>query len=141
MTGSDAKVVYVPPGLVDREWPVAGPLLDLARRRFSSKMDLNDLYRDLKSGEQQLWIVLSGKDMKAAMTTLVEPHPKCSVLRVMLLGGRDMRLWRDSALHVIKDAARQLGCKTIEVNARLGWAKHAGKYGFKETARIYELEI
>ena len=135
------STIYVPPEQLDQQWPKVGPLLDLARRRFPRKMDLDHIYDEIKSGGQQLWVVWVGEEMKAAMTTVLETHPKCKVLRVMLLGGRDMRVWRHSALHVIKAAAQRLGCKTIETDARIGWVKHAQKYGFKEIARTYELEI
>jgi len=104
-------------------------------------MDLDDLYNDLKIGEQQLWLVKLQDELKATMTTVLEIYPKRKVLRIMLIGGRDMHLWLQDALHVIKAAAQRLGCKTIEADGRLGWAKHAPRCGFKEIARTYELEI
>jgi hypothetical protein len=52
-----------------------------------------------------------------------------------------MQEWLMPALNVIKDAAKKLGCDTIEADGRLGWAKHAPKCGFKEITRTYELEI
>jgi hypothetical protein len=138
---TDCTVSYVPANLMHLEWDEAAPLLDLACARLSDKMGLDDLFGDIQSGAQQLWVVKVDGKTRAAFTTMVDAHPRCSILRVMLIGGRDMRLWRDNAFRVIKDAAQRLGCKAIEVNARLGWAKYAAEYGFKESARIYELEI
>lgn len=135
------STIYVPPNQLDDVWPIAAPLIDLARRRFSSKMDLEHLHDDIRSGAQQLWLVSRQDSIKAAMTTMVETHPKCKVFRIMLIGGRDMHLWLQDALHVIKAAAQRLGCKSIEADGRLGWVKHAPKCGFKEIARTYELEI
>lgn len=135
------STIYVPPNQLDDVWPIAAPLIDLARRRFSSKMDLEHLHDDIRSGAQQLWLVSQQDSIKAAMTTMVEAHPKCKVFRIMLIGGRDMHLWLQGALHVIKAAAQRLGCKSIEADGRLGWVKHAPKCGFKEIARTYELEI
>jgi hypothetical protein len=134
-------VFYVTLEQLDDEWPAAAPLIELAQRRFNDKMDLADLYDDLKSAKQQLWLVKIGDDLKAAMMTMVEDYPKRRVLRIMLIGGRDMHQWLNRALYVIKDAAQRLGCKTIEADGRLGWIKHAPKCGFKEISRTYELEI
>lgn len=135
------NVLYVLPEQLDQEWDRAGPMLDLARRRFDSKMDLDHLYEDLRKGYQQLWVVKQNGDALAAITTLVETHPKASVFRIMLVGGHNMREWLNPALCVMKDAAKRLGCDTIEANCRLGWGKYAQRYGFKEAARVYELEI
>lgn len=135
------STTYVSPSQLDQIWPSAAPLIDLARRRFSSKMDLEHLRDDIKTGAQQLWLVTRQDKVSAAMTTMVETYPKSKVLRIMLIGGRDMHLWLQDALHVIKAAAQRLGCKTIEADGRLGWAKHAPRCGFKEIARTYELEI
>lgn len=134
------SVVYVPTQQLDHEWDRAAPLIDLARRRFDRKMDLGHLYDDLRKGYQQLWLVKDDGATIAAMTTIVEVYPKAKTLRIMLIGGRNMRQWLHAALCVIKDAAKRLECDTIEADGRLGWTKYAHECGFKEIARIYELE-
>ena len=135
------SVLYVPPSQLDQEWADAGPVIDLARRRFDSKMDLEHLYEDLRKSYQQLWLVKDEGKTVAALVTIVENHPKAKVFRIMLIGGRNMRQWLHDALCVMKDAAKKLDCDTIEADGRLGWTKYAPECGFKEIARTYELEI
>ena len=132
---------YVPAWQLEHVWDEAKPLLELAQRRIAGKMTIDDIHTNLKLSEQQLWMVrVDGKAM-AAITTTLEVHPQCKLMRIMLIGGQKMPLWLDQSLCVIKEAARALGCKTIEADGRLGWAKHAPKCGFKEVTRTYELEI
>ena len=137
----EVGVYYVPPMQLEVEWRNAASLVRLAQKRLEDKMDMDDIYKDIEKGNQQLWMIYKGKRLKAAMVTSVDTHPKCKVFHIMLIGGFDMQEWLMGALNVIKDAAKRLGCKTIEADGRLGWAKHAPKCGFKEITRTYELEI
>ena len=137
----DVGVHYVRPADLHVEWPRAYPLISRAQKRLEDKMDMADIYQDIHNGSQQLWVIDKSGKSKGAVVTAVETHPKCKVLRIMLVGGFDMREWLIPALNVIKDAAKLLDCKTIEADGRLGWAKHAPKCGFKEITRTYELEI
>lgn len=135
------RVLYVLPEQLDQEWVQAGPMLELAQRRLADKMDLQDLYEDFRKGYQQLWAVKDSDTTLAAIATMLDAHPKSSIFRIMMVGGRNMQEWLNPALCVMKDAAKRLGCDTIEANCRIGWGKYAQRYGFKEAARVYELEI
>ena len=134
-------VYYVPRMQLDTEWRNAAPLIRLAQKRIERKASMQDVYDEIERGQNQLWIVKKEGKTTAAMTTTVETHPKETVFKILLIGGFDMQEWLMPALNVIKDAAKKLGCDTIEADGRLGWAKHAPKCGFKEITRTYELEI
>ena len=109
----DVGVYYVPPMQLEAEWRNAASLVRLAQKRLEDKMDMSDVYRNIKSGSQQLWMIYKEERLKAAMVTSVDTHPKCNVFHIMLIGGFDMQEWLMPALDVIKDAAKKLGCKTI----------------------------
>jgi hypothetical protein len=126
---------------LDTEWRNAAPLIRLAQKRIERKASMQDVYDEIERGQNQLWIVRKEDRTTAAMTTTIEQHPRATVFKILLIGGFDMQEWLMPALNVIKDAAKKLGCDTIEADGRLGWAKHAPKCGFKEITRTYELEI
>lgn len=134
-------VYYVPRMQLDTEWRNAAPLIRLAQKRIERKASMQDVYDEIERGQNQLWIIRKEDRTTAAMTTTIETHPKATVFKILLIGGFDMQEWLMPALNVIKDAAKKLGCDTIEADGRLGWAKHAPKCGFKEITRTYELEI
>ena len=134
-------VYYVPPDQLEQEWRNAASLIRLAQKRIERKASMADVYDELESGINQLWVVRKNGKSKAAMTTTVEAHPQATVFKILLIGGFDMQEWLIPALNVIKEAAKRLGCDTIEADGRLGWVKHAPKCGFKEITRTYELEI
>ena len=132
---------YIPPEQLETEWRNVSPLIRLAQKRIERKAAMADVYDELERGINQLWVVKKEGKSRAAMTTTVETHPKATVFKILLIGGFDMQEWLMPALDVIKDAAKKLGCDTIEADGRLGWAKHAPKCGFKEITRTYEMEI
>ena len=132
---------YVPRMQLDTEWRNVAPLIRLAQKRIERKATMADVYDELERGINQLWVVKKEGKSRAAMTTTVETHPQATVFKILLIGGFDMQEWLMPALDVIKDAAKKLGCDTIEADGRLGWAKHAPKCGFKEITRTYEMEI
>ena len=132
---------YIPPQQLETEWRNAAPLIRLAQKRIERKATMADIYDELERGINQMWVVKKEGRSIAAMTTTIEAHPRATVLKILLIGGFNMQEWLMPALNVIKDAAKKLGCDTIEADGRLGWAKHAPKCGFKEITRTYELEI
>ena len=137
----DIGVFYVTPGQLEAEWRNAAPLIRLAQKRVEHKNSMDDVYAELEAKNHQLWVVKKNGVTKAAITTMVERFPQSDVFVIMLIGGFDMQEWYDHALNVMKDAAKRLGCKTLEADCRLGWSKYAKQYGFREVTRTYELEI
>lgn len=126
---------------VDEVWRDAAHLVRLSQKRVESYTGMSDIYEDLLSGEMQLWLVKVEDKLKAAVVTMVEQHPRKSILRVMHVGGFDMKLWLDHLIDALTFAAKRAGCKNILADCRLGWAKKLPLRGWKEAARLYELEI
>lgn len=138
----DVLTYYVPTGSqLDAEWRDVAVLIRLAQKRIDRKASMQDVYDELARGDNQLWVVRRNGTRLAAIVTTVEHHPRSRVFKILLIGGFNMQEWLISALDVMKDAAKMLGCDTIEADGRLGWVKHAPKCGFKEITRTYELEI
>ena len=136
------SVYYVPTGAyLEAEWREVAALIRPAQKRIDRKVSMADIYDELVQAKSQLWVVRKNARPLAAITTMVEQHPRSQVFKILLIGGFNMQEWLIPALDVMKEAAKKLGCDTIEADGRLGWAKHAPKCGFKEVTRTYELEI
>ena len=126
---------------VEDAWRDAATLVRLSQKRVDDYTGMADIYDDLLRGEMQLWTVKIEDKLKAAVVTMVEQHPRKRILRVMHVGGFDMGLWLDPLISALQDGAKQVGCKNIIADCRIGWAKKLPARGWKEAARLYELEI
>lgn len=135
------SVTLVPVGQIDKVWAEASPLIRLSQRRISSYEGMADIYDALQSKKNQLWLVRVEDKLVAAATTVIEKHPRKTVLRILHIGGRDMKLWQMKGLEVLKVAAKYAGCNSIQGDARLGWVRKIPANTFKEISRVYEMEI
>lgn len=126
---------------LDDAWKNAAHLIRLSQKRIDDYEGMADIYDNLASGSQQLWLVSVEDKLRAAMTTVVEQHPRKRILRVLHIGGFDMAIWFEDALTALKVAATRTGCKAIQGDGRLGWVKKVPQYGFKEVTRSYEMEL
>lgn len=100
-----------------------------------------DIYEDLTSGRNMLWLVRVEDKLKAVIVTEIAQHPRRRVWRVLMIGGSGMSEWLDDGIEAMKRAAKLAGCSAIEADGRLGWAKIVPQRGFKEISRAYEMEI
>ena len=135
------SVVLVSPSNLDDAWKSAARMVRLSQKRIEGYEGMADIYDNLANGSQQLWLVKVEDKLKAAMTTVVEQHPRKRILRVLHIGGFDMAIWFEDVLKTLKVAANSAGCKAIQGDGRLGWVKKVPQYGFKEVTRSYEMEL
>ena len=135
------SVTLISPNNLDEAWKNAAHLIRLSQKRIESYEGMADIYDNLASGSQQLWLVTVEDKLKAALTTVVEKHPRKRILRVLHIGGFDMAIWFEDVLKTLKVVATSTGCKAIQGDGRLGWVKKVPQYGFKEVTRSYEMEL
>lgn len=126
---------------VDLVWGIAEPVLALSQRRIARDVGTEDIYVAILAGEIQLWVVAIEDKLKAVLVTEVIQHPRSRILKIMHVAGKDMPMWINEALDTMKRFAVDLHCDRVSADARLGWVKHAPKHGFKETHRVYEMEL
>ena len=135
------SIVLVPINQLDEAWQQAAPLIRLSQKRTSSYEGMEDIYDALAAKKQQLWLVRVEDKLKAAAVTAIEQHPRKRILRILHIGGRDMRMWQMDGLEALKFAAKHSECDAIQGDARLGWVRKIPHNTFKEVSRVYEMEI
>jgi|TARA_R100000951_G_scaffold20775_1_gene17337 hypothetical protein len=126
---------------VDLVWEIAEPVLALSQRRIARDVGTEDIYAAILAGHAQLWVIVSEDTLKAVLVTEIIQHPRSRILKIMHVAGIDMSMWIDEALGTMKRFAVDMDCDRVSADARLGWLKHAPKHGFKETHRVYEMEL
>ncbi len=141
--GKNDKVTlsYVPISELDKWWPVASPMIELARKRYDSQYGLDDVKDAIAKGKAVLWLIMVGSKPRAAMTTSEDQYPRRKVLCIELLGGDAAEDWAEDAVGELARVARAAGYDAIETKARRGWSKMAGKYNFRPVHVAYEMEL
>ena len=120
---------------------VAIPLLRPAIERYERNVTVRDVIEDLILGRSLLWIVFSGDEPIAAITTSVVLYPARETLMIEFMGGEHMALWMDAVLNALKLVAKESKLAAIEADGRSGFSRMAAKNGFTETYRHFEMEI
>lgn len=138
---TDVTLAYVPLDVMDRYWPVAEPMLQLAQVRYDHEYGMEDLKDAVYAGKCRLWLILVEGKPRAAMTTYDEVHPRRTSLLIELLGGEGISEWAEAAVVELSRVARDAGYDAIRTNARSGWIKMAKQYNFTPKHVAYEMEL
>lgn len=114
------------------DWEAAKPYLRAALDRLPTH-SLSDVRADILDRRAQLWFFGD-----AAVVTQVCEYPKMRTLRVWLAGGNLDTLRR--AMPALDDAAREFGCKRIEVDGRKGWSRIMTDYYVERVVLTKEVD-
>lgn len=134
------NISLIPTAEVPNLWMAVLPFLEKATERFSSRYSAIDIYEELLTGQQSLWIAFED-EIVGAWTVRINEYPQNRVLNIEWLGGDDATTWLGPALEVMHNYAEDMGCTLEAAIARPGWKNHAKKLGFRMVAVIYEREV
>lgn len=121
---------------IDAVWGQAKPLIERSIPYAAGKWSMDYIYHSLKDKDMQLWLVLDG-DIVAAAVTQIQNYPTKRVCTVMFAGG-DGQDW-GSCLLEVEQWARTVGCNSIEIWGRKGWERVLPEYSFLHTVIGKEL--
>jgi|TARA_R110000764_G_scaffold74497_1_gene151084 hypothetical protein len=135
------RLVYVPKAEIADYWGIAGPLIELAQRRYSHEYGLEDVRKALDDGRAILWMVQVDGEFMAAMTTTEDNQPRRRTLLIELLGGKNADIWAETLIDELARVGRAAGYDAIETKARLGWMRLAKKHNFRPKYVAYEMDL
>lgn len=110
-------------------WALAAPLFLEGAAEWERFLDLDDIHHELVAGRFRLWMALDGEGVTLALLTSEEEYPKRKVLRLLWMGGSELK----SALpmlEIIELWAARRGVRTVEVLGRRAWARVLRPYGY-----------
>lgn len=88
---------------------------------INGHLTIEEVYHKLLTKEFQLWTPATD-ELEAAFITAIYDVRGESNCTIVACGGKNLDLWK----HFIKDVedwARELGCKSIRIYGRRGWAR------------------
>lgn len=116
-------IIYIPSAEVPRVWEMVQGYLGKAVEYVNGEMALEDFRQDLISGRKQLWVIAENYKPKGACITEIADYPRKRIIRVLLLGGEDIKSWIGELLETGEAWARRIGAKSIEIDGRKGWVR------------------
>ena len=83
-------------------------------------MEAKDFAYLIINNEMQLWVSTEDKNIIAAMVTQIVSYPRKRVLRIVALGGKDLRKMQEKFEPVLELFAIKAGCSALEAWTRRG---------------------
>lgn len=117
---SKADIFCVPPEDIGKAWPIARSLIKAAiEHNDLSEFDLVE--RDILSGHQLLWLVVSDRIEAAVTTHLIKGNDR-PVCVITACAGSERERWIELRKK-IEAYAKAEGCKCVRLYGRRGWER------------------
>lgn len=101
---------------------------------------LSDIYEALLSRQMQLWVIADDSSLSACAVTQMWSQPRVRVFDILAVGGRNVAAWE----HLIADLesyAFSRGFPEVRAHGRLGWKRHAERYGYDLLHCVYRKRL
>lgn len=134
------NIILVPKPDIDKVVKLIPEFLESAAKYTYGRFDANDIVQESKKLNKQLWVAFD-KEIIGFVVTEVVTYPKTKSLSMHFTAGKDLKLWKDPMLSVLRDFAKETQCKRIESFGRRGWEKVFKHDGYKSKFKFYELPL
>ena len=131
-------------GTLPYVWNYAEPMLKKTwEMGFEEDLDLDQVYHDIKTGRNQLWMANDTTMFICAIVTECTEYNCSKVVRLKYIGLDDIEtLTRVSPfLLLIQDWAKDIGATKLRVEGRKAWVRVLKQYGFVEKRVVLEKDL
>jgi hypothetical protein len=131
----------VPTEAVKTLWPRVAPMLARAVPYSGGRFTLKDVFENLCSQKQLLWVTYDDVDneIAAVFTTRQAQYAKKAMLVIECAGGSRMRQWLRVASATFRAYARDAGLEGIEMYGRPGWSRVLRSCGWQQKLVVMEI--
>ena len=137
------KISAVPPEMVDDYWDVALPLLAKSFEYVAYKTTPEDVYEDIMTGRQSLWVAFEDDTLRiiGAYTVRIKTYPMGATASCEHLGGERMDEWAEEMSNVMERYIRDIGIEHMEIVGRRGWEKFLKPRGWSSDLVVFRKDI
>lgn len=124
------NIIWVHKEEAAKVWPLVEPYLVSALKRWLPVYFSCDLLDMVKKDELQLWIITNNDEKKlyGAGLTQIQSYPRARIMNIFMLGGRDLKKWKESFCDAMETFARSQKCDFIQATGRRGWVSFRGAF-------------
>lgn len=99
------------------------PLLKSAIIKWLPVWDTDFFYKQIMEDTKQLWVAIDNEkeEICGAVVTEVVEYPRAKLVNVILLGGNNIKLWKDAMGNAIENFANNEDCYALQSMGRKGW--------------------
>lgn len=121
---SRAKILCVPPEMVGAAWPACGAWL-LRGLKEADDVPVLETIDACREGRQQLWIMgdFERCECLGAAVTQITVEGEALFVDVLVLSGKDLRVWARPFADSLAAFAKAEGARSIRANGRPEWAR------------------
>lgn len=125
---TDISCSGIPASEIQHAWPLVQELLENLTKRddYVEELTPADMYESIRERNMQCWIIHRRDEVFAVALTQILTFPSgLRILALPYLAGKrgGMKEWVHLKDGILKDFAREHGCKFIRVYGREGWKK------------------
>lgn len=136
------RVSLVPKTEIGKLWPEINAMLQRAIDKDPTKYDTIDIFEELLTNKQTLWIAFNEEnEIKAAYTVRIVDYPKNRFLHVEFAAGDDVDEWLPLFYETFCKYAKDMGCSHVETYGRLGWGPRLEALGAKKVSMTYRVDL
>jgi len=107
---------------VESIWDIVSPILERALAKSAGDYNIQDVFGELLSRDQQLWVWVEDGKIEACCTTKIVNYPRSRICTMPLIAGTKMKNWLSSEETMVA-WAKENNCTQIEGYARDGWLR------------------
>lgn len=118
---------------IDSIWPLIADKFSKVERNTFGKYKQSDILHQIKTEKQQTWLARDKEtnDIKMVCLTQVLQYPQGIGLLIFYVSGSNRAEWYH-ILDYIAAWAREIGCKWIDAEGRMGWLHDPELKDFKK---------
>ena len=125
------KIAAIAAGHVDAMWHLVGAGIERMIDKGIGTTTVEEIKGKAESGEWMLFTVEHDGQILATFVCSISTGTR-RVFEVGMAWGHDMELWLDPIYDTLLEVAKQLGCDSVAITGRRGWAHYFASRGFKE---------
>lgn len=129
---------YIEKNAIDSYWPIVSGFIEPA---LSDEITIHDVYQRLMNDNMALLSISDKGEIKGACVLQDIDYPQKYALRVVALGGREMKSWLKPLVKYIDKWAEDVGADRIEQMGRDGWVKVLNEHGYEKRLTLMTKEL
>ena len=133
------NLIGIPQSTVGIMWSRVEPFIARVSGNTVADYSPGDIQAGVSSGEMQLWAVVSGPEVLAAVVTRLNETSKRKVCEIIYAGSADKVGDWGFVIEGIEEWARDAGCSRVMLAGRKGWLR--ALQGYEQTAVVMERAI
>ena len=135
------NVTGIPHEAIDGMWGIVVEHIMKGLEFGHGELDIEDVYRGLKSREMQLWSAFqTDGECVASLVTEIFYFGSKKVMRLIVLGGGHINGWLDF-LDTLKEWSIENECDRIEAYCRDGMMRRLEPYGYKQLYLLVGVDL